>query len=294
MVQGRRRCGEAGRQPVRDRDRQDLDGSAGDQRRHAERNPLSGRRSSQSRRRGRNDFRRWRDGENRERRAAQGSGCPEIRACLGSARRDGSRAGRLSPVRTDGPLPRSAHARAKFRARQAGGRHVHDAAGAPACGRARHRSVACLGFRPAWPHRRCRRRKGSACRARRWHGARRQRGAGQGAVRGRRLRGSAARLHAPHDRDAADRGQADHSAFLSDRRFGDRPADRHARGGQCRRAAGQRRPAGVQALAQRFHHQGLGDGAATRAGSQCRVGRRPHPAFHPFRYWRGGGARRRA
>ena len=42
-----------------------------------------------------------------------------------------------------------------------------------------------------------------------------ERGAGQGAVRGRGLRGSAARRHARDHRQTAGRGQADHSAFLS-------------------------------------------------------------------------------
>ena len=55
MVQVGRRRGQAGRQPVRDRDRQDLDGSAGDVRRHAFRNPLPGRRDRQGRRRGGGD-----------------------------------------------------------------------------------------------------------------------------------------------------------------------------------------------------------------------------------------------
>ena len=39
-----------------------------------------------------------------------------------------------------------------------------------------------------------------------------------------------------HHRHPAGRGQANHPAFLSDRRRGDRPARRHARGGQCCRA----------------------------------------------------------
>ncbi len=147
-------------------------------------------------------------------------------------------------------------------------------------------------LRPAWPHRRARRRKGSAGRARAGH--RRQRRAGQGIVRRHRLRGSAARRHAPHHRQAADRGQADHPAFLSHRRYRRRPAPRHARGGQCRGASRQGRPAGVQALAQRLHHQGLGGGAAAHASRQCGVGGGPHPALQALRYRRGGGDRGRA
>ena len=50
---------------------------------------------------------------------------------------------------------------------------------------------------------------------------------------------------------------------------------------------------GVQALGQRFHHQGAGAGAAARAGGECGVGRRPHPALQAFRHRRRGRARRR-
>ena len=49
-------------------------------------------------------------------------------------------------------------------------------------------------------------------------------------------------------------------------------SDRHARGSQRRRAKGQGRPAGVQALAQRFHHQGLGGGACSAFRRPMRCG----------------------
>ena len=52
MVRLGRRCREAGRQPVRDRDRQGVDGSAGDFGRHAGGNPCAGGRSRAGRRRG--------------------------------------------------------------------------------------------------------------------------------------------------------------------------------------------------------------------------------------------------
>ena len=55
----------------------------------------------------------------------------------------------------------------------------------------------------------------------------------------------------------------------------------------------KRRQSGVQIIAQRFRHPRAGSGAATCAGGECRVGRRPHSAFQAFRYRRRGGARRR-
>ncbi len=89
------------------------------------------------------------------------------------------------------------------------------------------------------------------------------------------------------------RGEADNSALLSHRRSRCRAPDRHARGGQCRRAKEQGWPTGVQALAQRFHHQGLGGGAPAHSGGQCGVGRRSHSALPQLRYRHCGRARRR-
>ena len=88
-------------------------------------------------------------------------------------------------------------------------------------------------------------------------------------------------------------GQADHSAFLPDRRYHDRPPEGGARRGQCSRAERSRRQSGVQALAQRFHHPRAGAGSAARAGGECGVGGRPHPALQAFRHRRCGRARRR-
>ena len=104
--------------------------------------------------------------------AAKAPAAPKSAPASAAPAANGRRAGRLSAVRPDGPLPRSAHAGAQFRARQAGGRHLHHAAGAPAGRRTRHRSVARFGFRPAWPHRCRRRREGRARRCRSRNGAR--------------------------------------------------------------------------------------------------------------------------
>ncbi len=51
---------------------------------------------------------------------------------------------------------------------------------------------------------------------------------------------------------------------------------------------------GLQALGQRFRHQGAGARLAARAGGQRGVGRRPHPALQAFRRRRRGRDRRRA
>ena len=86
------------------------------------------------------------------------------------------------------------------------------------------------------------------------------------------IRGGSARRHAAHHRDPAGASQADHSAFLSHGRHGDRPPAGAARGGECGSPQGSRRQARPQALGQRSHHQGLGGGAATRARRQCGMG----------------------
>ena len=108
-------------------------------------------------------------------------------------RRAGDRdAGRADAAHgTARSVPRSAHARAQFWAGEACEWDIHHAVGAAARRRTRHRSLARHRLRPARPHRRPRRRTGGACRAR--HGHRRQRFAGQGALRRHRLRRSAAR-----------------------------------------------------------------------------------------------------
>ena len=90
------------------------------------------------------------------------------------------------------------------------------------------------------------------------------------------LRGSPARRHAQDHRAPADRGEADDPAFLPDARLRHRRAAGAARGDQCRRAEGQGRQAGLQALGQRLRHQGAGAGAAARAGRQCLLDRQRH------------------
>ena len=101
-------------------------------------------------------------------------------------------------------------------------------------------------------------------------------------------RGNSARRHAQDHCGAADAGEADHPAFLSDRRHHDRSPDRGARRSQCRCAQGSRRQSGVQALGQRFHHPRAGARAAARTGGERSLGRRSHSASHPFRHRRCG------
>ena len=114
-------------------------------------------------------------------------------------------------------------------------------------------------------------------------------GAGQGALPGRRVRGGAARRHARNHRAPPGRGQADHPAFLSCRRRDDGCAPENPRGGQRRRAKRF-----IQALGQRFRHQGAGARLAARARRQRGVGRRPHPALQAFRCRCRGRDRRQA
>ena len=243
VVQVGRRRREAGRQPVRDRDRQGVDGGAVDHGRHAHRDQGAGRRDRAGRRRGRGDRGRGRRGrERRQRRRSrlQASAAPRRRRrprrCAGRCREAARRIAAVRPARS---VLRGSHAVAQFRPGENRGRHVRHAAGAPACRRERHRSVARQRLRPAWPHRcgRCRirasRRAAAAPRRRRQPAWRR---AGQGALSGRRVRGGAARRHARDHRAAAGRGQADHPAFLSHRRRDDGRAAQNPRGGQRRRA----------------------------------------------------------
>ena len=98
----------------------------------------------------------------------------------------------------------------------------------------------------------------------------------------------------PHDdmrkdhRAAADRVEADHPAFLSHRRLQHRQAPGRARGDQRAGAEGQGRQARLQALGQRFRHQGAGAGAAARAGCQRDLDRRRHAEAQAFRRRRRG------
>ena len=99
-----------------------------------------------------------------------------------------------------------------------------------------------------------------------------KRRADQGALPRRAVHGSAARRHAQDHRRAAASGEADHSAFLSDRGCDDRPAPQAARGSERGGAQGPGRQSRFQAVRQRPRHQGLGGGAAARAGSQRGLG----------------------
>ena len=94
---------------------------------------------------------------------------------------------------------------------------------------------------------------------------------GARALRAGVLRDRAARHDAPLHRRAADAVQADHPAFLSRHRLPARRAARRPRAAERARPAG--RPARLQALAQRFHHQGSGHGAANRARPPTPPGR---------------------
>ena len=167
----------------------------------------------------------------------------------------------------DGPLPRSPHPGAQFRSGADRGRHHGDAAGAQARRRERHRSVSHHRLRPAWPHRRARRRIPHRARAGLGAGERTFRIRHPRALSRRAVRGSAARRHAQDHRRAADAGQADHPAFLSHRRYRHRCAAEGAqRGERCGAETGWR--AGLQDLGQRLRHQGAGAGAEARAGRQ--------------------------
>ncbi len=111
---------------------------------------------------------------------------------------------RIAPDQARSVL-RSAHAGAQLRAGALVRRRHRHAAGAAACRRGRYRSFAPARLRPAWPHRRQRHRGSAAAVARAVPRGRRRRD--QGALRAGQLRGSAARRHAPHHRDAADAGR---------------------------------------------------------------------------------------
>ncbi len=140
-------------------------------------------------------------------------------------------------------------------------------------------------LRPAWPHRRPRRRgrkirqgPESSGRGTRCSACDRAGDVGQAdpfAVRGRLLRDRAARRHAPHHRAASDCGDAERSDLLPHHRLRHRPAARRARADQCRRTEGQGEEAALQALGQRLRHQGARGRVAAGAGLQCQLDRRP-------------------
>ena len=134
----------------------------------------------------------------RSRRAARRA-APSLRRQALAAARTGVRA--FADERAATPQPRSAVRRRSTRssrcarrraisARRGCRRHIRHAAGAAACRRERHRSVARQRLRPAWPHRRARCRGGDRERRRRaaaGDGDRRVGRAGQGALPGRRV-----------------------------------------------------------------------------------------------------------
>ena len=171
MVQVGRRTGQAGRQSVRDRDRQGVDGSAVDHDRRARRNPRSGGRRGAGRRHRRRD--RGRLGlrsrvDRRTKPAAAPATKPAAPARAGSDRCSHAgcpRAADYAPDQARSVL-RSAHARPQFRPGAAVRRRHGHAAGAPACRRGRHRSFAPARLRPARPHRRARHRNRAAAGAR--------------------------------------------------------------------------------------------------------------------------------
>ncbi len=107
------------------------------------------------------------------------------------------------------------------------------------------------------------------------------------------LRGHPARRHAPHHCTASDRLGANHPAFLPDDGLQHRQAGRGPRGDQRRGAQGQGRQAGLQALGQRFRHQGAGAGAAADTQRQCQLDRRRHAQAQAFRRRRRRGDARR-
>ena len=264
MVQVGRRRGEAGRQPVRDRDRQGVDGGAVDHGRHAHRNPRAGGRGGAGRRRGRGDRR---SGGRREcaRRSACSASAPAPHTNSARSRASGNPGPRTGPPLARGrtgsgsrelclsearSVLRGAHARAQFRPGEAAGRHVGDAAGAPARGRERHRSRPAVAppVRTAASSRAMSKRRSPRAAARpAWRRRRCTAGASAEQVKalyqGVAIHGSSARRHARDHRAPAGRGQADHPAFLSDRRCRDRRAAQAARGGQCRRAQERERRA---------------------------------------------------
>ncbi len=142
----------------------------------------------------------------------------------------------------------------------------------------RHRSCPRAGLRPAWPRHRPRHRRGEI-RQGPARAGRRACCSGRSAVRSSNVATSkSARSTKPAptrscrttacaapSRSGSPPSIADHPAFLPDHRLRHRQADGRARGDQRRRAQGQRRQARLQALGQRFRHQGAG----ARACSAC-------------------------
>ena len=184
--------------------------------------------------------------------AARAAGCRALRRSSGRPAPHQPDAAPAAPK----PAPAAASSRrsqrrVSARAWQRRRPRLRVAAGAAAGARCRHRPIARRGRRAAWPRRRARRRAGKIGRSVRTLPARRCRAGGpaaepadggrpdRDAVRAGHLRGRAARQHPQDHRAAAGRSEADHPAFLSDRRLRHRRADGGARGHQRRRAEGR-------------------------------------------------------
>ena len=221
MVQIRRRYRAAGRQSVRDRDRQGVDGGAGDRSRRAERNPRARGRGRAGRRRCRRHRRRGR----RDRRADEvRAGGPRLarrcRAGDGASRCGGRAADQARSVL------RGAHAGAQFRP-GAARRRRHGRRRWRAGSRAKPASISSR-MRGSGPHGRIVARdlanapRLGAGRAARRAGAWPDRRSSQVALRSGELRRDAARRHAPHHRGPASASETNHPAFLSHRRYRDR------------------------------------------------------------------------
>ena len=236
MVQVGRRRDQAGRQPVRDRDRQGVDGGALDLRRRARRDSRGGGRGRAGRRRRRRH--RGRGGAaaaaERDRPPARhpppkpapaATGAPPgrrpapVRPAASLARRRRRRRRRSSSTRSSRcarpsatMVPRGCPAAPASR-RWRGGSPRRAASTSPAS-RRRARTAASVA-RDVETALASGKRAAPACR-------RPVRRPDQGALPRRAVRGGAARRHAPDHRRAAGAGDADHPAFLPDRRRRDR------------------------------------------------------------------------
>ena len=219
----------------------------------------------------------------RRRRAAAAPACPPA-----------PRANQRKPDQARSVL-RSAHAGSQFRPGAACRRHFRHAAGA-AAGRPKPASI----FRGcAAPARTAASSPATSKTRRGRHARRRSRPEARAPPRSRRSTRPDSYEEVPLDgmrRTIAARltQAADRAAFLSDDRRRHRPADRVARGGQRRRAQGQRRQCRRSSSRSTISCiRALALALAARAGGECGLGRRPHPALQAFRYRRRGGARRR-
>ena len=304
MVQGGRRRREAGRQPVRDRDRQDLDGSAGDQRRHADRDPFSGRRGRQV-----GAVVAVIAGAGGAARRSAGRQAPppqtplipakagvQSRQALGPRLRGDERtAARHAYPRPMRSVPRGAHARAQFRPGQAaGGAFV-----TPLARRlAGERGIDLSRVSGSGPH-------GRIVAARRRDAPRRARppamATGASAAQVKALYEGVAYEEVPLDgmratiAQAAGRGQADHPAFLSDRRYR-RSAALIAMREEANAAAPKDKdgePAFKLSLNDFIIKAWAAALQRVPAANAVWAGR-PHPALQAFRHRRRGRARRRA